>query len=70
MHEGSGGTQQKLYCVNKHIIGFSGPSYAISAHVVLEHVDEGGVEPAARIMVRRESFTPLCNLHLLTPLST
>lgn len=70
MHEGSGGTQQILYCINKHIIGFSGPSYAISAHVVLEHVDEGGVKLAVRIQVWRESFTLLWDLQLLTPLST
>lgn len=70
MHEGSGGTQQILYCINEHIIGFSGPSNAISAHVVLECVDEGGVKLAARIVVWRERFTLLCNLQSLTPLST
>lgn len=70
MHEGSGGTEQSLYCIDEQIIGFSGPSYAISAHVVLEHVDEGGVKIAARIMVWSESFTLLCNLQLQTPLGT
>lgn len=41
IHEGPGGTEQTLYCINEQIIRLSGPHYAISAHVVLQHVNEG-----------------------------
>ncbi len=46
------------------------PGDGISAHVVLEHMDERGVKLTAGIIVWRESLTPLCDPQLLTPLST
>lgn len=70
MHQGPAGTEQILYGIDEQIIGSSGPGYAIGAHVVLEHVDEGGVTISARVMVWREGFTLLCNFQLVIPLST
>lgn len=59
IHQGSSGTEQALYCVNKQVIGFSGPSYTFNAHVILEHVDESGVKLAARMVVWRKRLAPL-----------
>lgn len=70
MHQGSGGTKQALYRVNKQKIGFSGPCYSLGAHVVLENVDKGGVKLTARIVVESERFIPFSDFQLLTPLST
>lgn len=70
IHQGSGGTKQALYRVDEQIIGFSGPCYSLSAHVVLENVDKGGVKLTARIVVMSESLIPFSHFQLLTPLST
>lgn len=50
-------------------MGLSGPSDASGAHVVLEHVDEGGVEFAAGMVVWREGLAPVGDLQLLASLS-
>lgn len=70
MHEWSGGTEEALYCIDKQKIGLSGPRDAVRAHVVLEHVDEGGVKLTARTVVWRERLTRFSDFQLLTPLST
>lgn len=50
-------------------MGPSGASDALGAHAVLEHVDEGGVELAARIMFWREGLALLSERQLLVSLS-
>lgn len=50
-------------------MGLSGPSDASGAHAVLEHVDEGGVEFAARMVVWREGLALVGDLQLLASLS-
>lgn len=50
-------------------MGFSGASHASGAHAVLEQVDEGGVELAARSMFWREGLALVSDRQLLVPLS-
>lgn len=50
-------------------MGFSGASRASGTHAVLEHVEEGGVELAARLMFWREGLALVSDRQLLVSLS-
>lgn len=58
-----------MHCADKQEVGLSGLSDASGAHAVLEHVDEGGVEFAAGMVVWREGLAPVGDLQLLASLS-
>lgn len=49
-------------------MGFSGASHAPGAHAVPEHVDEGGVELAARVMFWGEGLALVSDRQLLVSL--
>lgn len=50
-HQRPGGTEQTLHRVDEQKTRVSAPGFAVVTHVLLQHVDEGGVKLAARMMV-------------------
>lgn len=65
----SGRTEEALHSLHKLESRLSGSGCSFRTHAVPEHVDEGGVELAAGMMVHGESLALLCHLQSLDPLS-
>lgn len=68
-HERPGGAEQTLNSVHEEEVSLSGSTYPFGAHVVLQHVDEGGVKLAVGMVVGAKNLTRFRHLQFLESLS-